>query len=1477
MNRELRILILEDDEVDAKLIEQELQRSKIEHSSRVVMTEQDFLAGLEYHRPDIILADYKVPRFDGLTALALARRRCPDVPFIFVSGVMGEELAVEALKSGATDYVIKDKMGRLTPAILRALREIQERSERQRSEMIREALYRIAELSGSTADMAKFYQSIHETVRALIPVPNMYIALYDQSRHTLSFPYFSDEKDSPPKERPLGNNLTDHVIRSGAPLLMIQERRQELEKLGIGSYGTPAVDWLGVPLKIEGRTFGALAIQSYDPRYRLGETEQEIMSFVSQHIAGALEKKRTLDLLRESELKHRTLLDSIRAPILSVRRDMTVNYCNQSYADLLQRSPQELEGKSLLEAQVGFAGSAMHQAFQRALDGGRPQQIEADHGDRCLSTWIFPTPWGILSIAEDITERRRIDQELQRSAQELEEKVRQRTKELAEANEALKIEIAERQWTEAALRKSEEKYRFLYEESPTINIIIGANGTVQDVNKVALERLGYARDEVVGRPVLRFVSFEQREQVMSDLERNFRGESTPELQVDILARDGSVRTILFSQKNVMTAEEGQPASILISGMDITDRTLSEEARKKYEFSVNASKDLMTLIRSDQVYEAANEAYCQAHRKDRQDIVGRTVEEVWGKEAAKVIGGYLEQCFLGREVHYQKWLDFPALGRRFFDVAYYPYRDQHGRVTHVVVVSRDRTEYKLAEDQVEESQRTLSNLLSNLPGMAYRRRRDEKRSMVFVSQGCQELTGYRPDQLTGEGEVDYDALIFEDDREMVTAERQNAAEGRQPFQLIYRIRDAEGEERWVWEQGRWIYGQDGQAQMLEGFITDITDRKTAERALWEKEEHYRNLFENMPMGVYRTNPEGQVLMANPFLVRMVGYDSLQELQRVNLEVQDVYGPGHSRSRFRELMERDGMVRAMESEWRRKDGSIIYVRENAISIKDRSGKTLYYEGTVEDVTEQRHARLLESALYRLSETTSISRDLQEFYRSVHGVISQLMNARNFYIALVDPETRTLSFPYYVDERDPVPEPRPFGDGITEHVISTGQPLLATANTIRNMTAAGLFSYRGTPDNCWLGVPLMRGGKAFGVLVVHSYTDSQSYGERDKEVLTFVSQQIALAMERKNAEEELKHLVAAVEQSAEGVMIADPLGRIIYCNPAFEELTGYSRRELTGMEQGRVLGREFRQKYEREASVLLRAGRSWHGQCTQPRKDGTEFESDATLSPVMDRNGEVAHLVAAVRDVTEQKRLRSIAEAVNTMDNIGYVFSGIRHEIGNALTSIKMAIGILSKNLDSYPKETIVKVIEMASKEVARMEDLLRSLKNFSMYESLKPERVEINKFLGKIKLLAAEDFGKRGIDIETRLQPGEIWSWLDPRALQQVVLNLLANAADALQGREGARIVLSTRLEDGALEIGVEDNGCGISREQQRNLFKPFYTSKPTGTGLGLVITKNIMIKMGGDILMESERERGTKVTLTLPLEAVTGTDSERADK
>ncbi|MEO5957622.1 MAG: response regulator, partial [Opitutaceae bacterium] len=132
--RELRILLVEDNAPHAELVEHFLRESGLQFRLARVETKDAFIAQLEGHSPDMILSDYALPSFDGYSALAIAREKVPHVPFIFVTGTMGEEVAIETLKNGATDYVLKTRLSRLGPAVNRALRETAERRERQRAE-----------------------------------------------------------------------------------------------------------------------------------------------------------------------------------------------------------------------------------------------------------------------------------------------------------------------------------------------------------------------------------------------------------------------------------------------------------------------------------------------------------------------------------------------------------------------------------------------------------------------------------------------------------------------------------------------------------------------------------------------------------------------------------------------------------------------------------------------------------------------------------------------------------------------------------------------------------------------------------------------------------------------------------------------------------------------------------------------------------------------------------------------------------------------------------------------------------------------------------------------------------------------------------------------------------------------------------------------------------------------------------------------
>jgi PAS domain S-box-containing protein len=207
---------------------------------------------------------------------------------------------------------------------------------------------------------------------------------------------------------------------------------------------------------------------------------------------------------------------------------------------------------------------------------------------------------------------------------------------------------------------------------------------------------------------------------------------------------------------------------------------------------------------------------------------------------------------------------------------------------------------------------------------------------------------------------------------------------------------------------------------------------------------------------------------------------------------------------------------------------------------------------DVTERKRKETAQTALYRIVERRNFAQDLQGFYSAIHNIIGQIMYSKNFFIALYDADSQEVSFPYFVDEFDSPPQPRKMRKGFTEYVIRTGKALLATREDLKDLLRLGEVEQIGEPPSYWLGIPLNSGDKTVGALVVQSYRDDISFGAEDEELLMFVSQHIATAVDRKRAEEALEGslvgFLAVASQVSEGDLTKrgtegeDALGRVI-----------------------------------------------------------------------------------------------------------------------------------------------------------------------------------------------------------------------------------------------------------------------------------------------------------------------------------------------
>lgn len=353
-----------------------------------------------------------------------------------------------------------------------------------------------------------------------------------------------------------------------------------------------------------------------------------------------------------------------------------------------------------------------------------------------------------------------------------------------------------------------------------------------------------------------------------------------------------------------------------------------------------------------------------------------------------------------------------------------------------------------------------------------------------------------------------------------------------------------------------------------------------------------------------------------------------------------------------------------------------------------------------------------------------------------------------------------------------------------------------------------------------------------------------------------------ERRRAEAETQRLYIAIEQAADAVLITNLSGSIQYVNASFERVTGWSREEAVGCEISEV--KQSLHEYQAIETIFaaLKRREMWQKTYRSLRKNGEVFDEQVNASLVRDADGNALNYVFVCRDVTEARRLESIVEAVNMMDNVGYIFSGIRHELGNPINSVKTALTVLRNNLGQWQPEQIKNYVERCLVETARVEYLLRALKTFSMHENPQVQPVALNEFVENFVALVSGDFAQRAISIRPLLNADVGDGLCDPRALHQIMLNLLANAADAFEETSAPLIKIETaRLKD-RIYITIEDNGSGMNEMQLGNLFKPFYTSKSSGTGLGLVIVRKMIVKMNGTIAIESQPNSGTKVKFTL---------------
>jgi PAS domain S-box-containing protein len=433
----------------------------------------------------------------------------------------------------------------------------------------------------------------------------------------------------------------------------------------------------------------------------------------------------------------------------------------------------------------------------------------------------------------------------------------------------------------------------------------------------------------------------------------------------------------------------------------------------------------------------------------------------------------------------------------------------------------------------------------------------------------------------------------------------------------------------------------------------------------------------------------LLDANPAFLEAGGLTREEAIGRAITDL-GIWIDEQRRLEYRRLLVEQGRARDFEARFRNRHGVVRDMLLNAEVVNIDGVPCNVVIGL--DITPRREREREQDAVYRISEAANSSDDLATLFRKLHEIIAGLMPARNLFFALVSPDDKEVSFPYYEDECSQRPAPRPRGRGLTDYVIDSKRALLARTDELVRILQAQGYKPTGTPSAVWLGAPLIVGGRAIGVVAVQDYHDENVYGEEAKRLLTFVAEQAAAAVERRRSEDALRRSAAIQRESQDyfsksfhaspAIMLLAELetAKILETNAAFLRASGFTREEVIGrtsIDLGVWVDPIERQRVLSE----LRAKGFVHGYETIFHNKHGEPRFVLLNADVFELGGRPAMLITAI-DLTERRRREQVQEATYRISravlaggDLHALFSEVHRIIAGLMPARNFYIALLS----------------------------------------------------------------------------------------------------------------------------------------------------------------------------------------------------------
>jgi PAS domain S-box-containing protein len=954
-------------------------------------------------------------------------------------------------------------------------------------------------------------------------------------------------------------------------------------------------------------------------------------------------------------------------------------------------------------------------------------------------------------------------------------------------------------------------------------------------------------------------------------------------------------TSLFDSRGVFSEYQ---ATVI----DLTERRRVELALKQseqqYRLAFEQAGDMIVIIDRRGNFIDLNKKFEIESGWKKEEMLGNNLftSKIITDESAKRIFNYLNKLLTGEEVPPFQIQGIKKDGSVVdFELRAVPIIKNQVQVAFHAIL-RNISDRKVIEGALRESQRQLLNLMSNLPGMAYRCAYDKNWTMEFVNEGAFELTGYPPDALIKNKIISYANLIHPEDREMVFDEVKKAINSNRAFRINYRIITADNKTKWVWEQGSAVLNSIKEVEAVEGFIADITDQKQAQEALIENEELYKKLIATLPDMIVITDLEGKIMFMNDLGVRLSGYSGFEEIKRKS--VFDFIVTDDREKALQNFADR--LIKKLgskEYKFVNKRGTSFDFEVNGEILRNKENEPYGMIFSCRDITsrkkseealaqsEEQYRTLVDSMQdgVFLIQDAKLNFVNKAFADIVGYPIEELLNID--FTALVAPEDQELVLSNYkrrlAGENVPTSyEWRMLHKNSSRVYVNMSVRLInykgkiASIGTIKDITLKKLME-----DNLLRHQKILYGvAEASNILLVE-----KDFDKAIQKTLASLGESAAVdrvyIFENSKDEKTGKHYMSQkYEWVADNIeaQIDNPELKMLPYEPVFVEwynvfLEGgfiWSLVKNLPEQQKRIMENEDILSIL-EVPIKIK-NKLWgfigFDDCTTER-EWTESEisvlkaAAASIGGAIEREKTNLELISAKENAEELNKIKS-----NFLANMS-------HELRTPLIGILGYAELLSLETEDKNWKAMLNSIYIGGE---RLLETLNHLLDLSKIEAgkvlINHEHISLKQLVDEVISVFASVTSKKNIYIKAKLNQDNIFFESDKRIFRSILNNLVSNA---IKFTEQGGVLIEAELEKAEeksfLTIKVIDTGIGIPDSSKIIIYDEFRQASEglsrhyEGTGLGLTITKKFVELLNGRIDFVSEFGKGTTFVVTIPVE------------